>query len=854
MIPRRLKLRNFLSYRECEIDLSGLHTAVLAGKNGDGKSALLDSMTWALWNEARGRLDDERIRANAMETMVEFEFESRGERYVVIRRRTRSKSAKAGGVGSLELFQETEMGRKSLSGGVMTETQAEVTRRVGMDYATFAASAFIAQGKAGEFTKKAPRERKEVFRKVLGLEFYETLSKVATDRRKEATVQINTVTALTASSEAEIQRLPEIEADLAQIRSGLEVVAPALTDTTERLNQLRQLDGEYERLATAVATAQSRIERHEAEIATLSDTIAGAEQEAGLVEAMLGEREAVEAAYRELLAERDRDRSLAALQVSANELDRTIQEARGAIDQERARLESRLESLRTEVVTLEKAAGGATALTASVAVLDREAEAIAAFEATISEGQRARATLKELASGALAESEGHRQQAQALKDREAQLSEPGAPCPICRQPLGVDDVAHVREEYRAERKRLGDCYAAARAAATEANARAAELEERLARDTAESEAREKDLGHRRSAIDREMGAAREAANQLPGRRDALDEVEGTLAAATFAIEARAALDRATAARAAISYNAEEHAAIRARLDALGEADRKHREMELAAQRAASLATRLAEIGELFTRKAAEREEARAEFEAASANAELAFDVGPQVRAAEEELASLRRRESELTEGLGRLKASLDNLRLLAAKVEMAEEQVRSYRDEEQTYGDLGKAFGRDGVQAMLIDQALPRLEQVANEMLERMTAGRISVSLSTQKVTAGGNIQETLDIQIRDELGDRSYEMYSGGEAFRVDFAIRIALAKLLAERSGAELPTLIIDEGFGSQDSEGIDRLVEAINSVSEDFRLILVVTHVEELRERFERRIEVTKDPERGSFARVV
>ena len=217
-------------------------------------------------------------------------------------------------------------------------------------------------------------------------------------------------------------------------------------------------------------------------------------------------------------------------------------------------------------------------------------------------------------------------------------------------------------------------------------------------------------------------------------------------------------------------------------------------------------------------------------------------------------AWFRRRESDLTQGLGRLEASREHLHRLTAQVKVAEDQVRSHRDEEQTYGDLGKAFGRDGVQAMLIDQALPRLEQVANEMLDRMTGGRISVALSTQRATARGTVQETLDIQIGDEMGHRSYEMYSGGEAFRVDFALRIALAKLLAERSGAELPTLIIDEGFGSQDAEGIDRLVEAINVVGRDFRLILVVTHVEELRERFPRRIEVTKDPERGSVARVV
>jgi exonuclease SbcC len=155
---------------------------------------------------------------------------------------------------------------------------------------------------------------------------------------------------------------------------------------------------------------------------------------------------------------------------------------------------------------------------------------------------------------------------------------------------------------------------------------------------------------------------------------------------------------------------------------------------------------------------------------------------------------------------------------------------------------------------MLIDQSLPRLQETANAMLDRMTGGRIQLSLHTQRENARGGTVETLDVRISDDLGTRDYEMYSGGEAFRVDFALRIALARLLAETAGADLPTLIIDEGFGSQDQEGIDRLLEAINAISDEFRLILVVTHIDEMRERFERRIEVTKDPQRGSLARVV
>jgi exonuclease SbcC len=114
-------------------------------------------------------------------------------------------------------------------------------------------------------------------------------------------------------------------------------------------------------------------------------------------------------------------------------------------------------------------------------------------------------------------------------------------------------------------------------------------------------------------------------------------------------------------------------------------------------------------------------------------------------------------------------------------------------------------------------------------------------------------MKETLDIQISDGSGARDYEMYSGGEAFRVNFAIRLALSEELAARSGARLQMLVVDEGFGSQDNQGRQRLVEAINMVRPDFAKILIITHIDELKDAFPTRIEVEKS-ESGSTLRML
>ena len=147
--------------------------------------------------------------------------------------------------------------------------------------------------------------------------------------------------------------------------------------------------------------------------------------------------------------------------------------------------------------------------------------------------------------------------------------------------------------------------------------------------------------------------------------------------------------------------------------------------------------------------------------------------------------------------------------------------------------------------ALIIEAAVPEIEAAANRLLARITDGRMTVRFKMQRETQAGDVRETLEIEIADELGTRAYENFSGGEQFRVNFAVRIALSQLLARRAGTQLHTLIIDEGFGVLDAVGRERLVEAINAIQDDFERILVVTHIDELKDAFPARIEITKTP---------
>jgi len=212
---------------------------------------------------------------------------------------------------------------------------------------------------------------------------------------------------------------------------------------------------------------------------------------------------------------------------------------------------------------------------------------------------------------------------------------------------------------------------------------------------------------------------------------------------------------------------------------------------------------------------------------------------------------LRERERKYRDRLVEVQAGLRRLAQLETERETSIKELRLIAEEKSIYDELATAFGKRGTQALIIEKALPEIEEEANRLLGRMTDNRMHLKIESQRDTKKGDTIETLDIKIADELGTRNYEMFSGGEAFRVDFALRIALSKLLARRAGAPLPTLIIDEGFGTQDSAGREKLVEAINSIQDDFEKILVITHIEEMKDAFPARIDVIKTEEGSTFS---
>lgn len=849
MIPLKLKLRNFMCYRgDIEpLDFEGIHLAVLAGDNGHGKSALLDAMTWALWGKSRARHDDDLISLGETEMVVQFDFLLGSNHYRVVRKRDKAK----GGRSSLE-FQVRANGHfHSISEPTLRATQDKITSTLRMDYDTFINSAFLVQGRADEFTLRPPAERKRVLAEILGLGLYDLYEERAKERVRACLEQERQFEALIESTDRELAKRPQYEEELARADTEVASLSAKVKESESVLSAIREQVQELELKRMQLSEVEKRLAEGERNLREAQQTVADHEGRVIAYETVLARREEIEAGYetwqRARQIEETMSRKLSQL-VALNEektrLEKAIAEARKQLE-----VEQRL--LVEKRATLEKQGAGLPELEISLAEAQAE---MARLEALNVEREELLHRIQELNSEVAAMKATNTQlkeEMQSLKERLELLEVAKAKCPLCGQDLAEQDRIRLIAEFQAGGKQKGDLYRENLARIQELGQQMETLRnqaaglERALRDQAAAQGR---AAMAQKAVD----DAKAAVQELVGVRATLAALEERLATGKYAAEEQARLTQVMAQAAALGYDATAHERARQEREEYAQFEVLQYELEAA--------IRLLETERLALENAQRRIERETEILAAEqARADelrAALAEHPRVmsrlQAELETLDNLRTQEAKARLALGAAQQKLDYTDHLAKEREKYLQEHQRTAKERSIYEELRSAFSKRGVQAMIIESALPEIEDEANALLSRMTDGRLSVRLETQRETkAGDSPIETLDIIISDEYGPRGYEMYSGGEAFRVDFAIRIALSRLLARRAGAQLQTLIIDEGFGTQDARGRERLVEAIKSIEQDFARILVVTHIEELKDAFPMRIDVFKTPGGSRFS---
>lgn len=847
MLPIRLELRNFLAYRQPDpVLFEGLHLACLTGPNGAGKSSLLDAITWALWGKARVRSDDDLIYQGQQDMVVQLDFLQADDKYRVVRRRQRGKTSKSGR-SQLDLFvwEADAETWQPISAPSVRETDRRITELLRLDYNTFVHSAFLQQGRADAFTVQTPGKRKEILSDILGLDQWSLYE----DRTKKQ------LTAIDHNLEVIALQLEEIERQEAEEPALLRDLADAQAAQADALQLREEAEARYNEVAGAqdqmnaararLMQAEHRIKQRQSDLDEIEAELERYDGQMDRLNALVEDREAIETGFAQLQAAREADQALGEKLQAMSTIKDRLADTERRIDQERAELENEATKHRTLIQDAQTKATDRDDLQAD---LDDVVAQINRLEGEEKHRDELRETINALNEES-AELKGLNEtlfsEMKRLEARITQLSQAEANCPLCGQPLEGDHKEDLLAEITAEGKDRGDAY-------RENHARREDIGELITTHRDDITAIEAEINRlpalrdRAARLQSRLEDAQTAADTIQTEQAELTVIEEMLDAGEYAQELRVQRVAIQGEIDSLGYDSDAHTAARETLHTYAEYDRRQRDLESAMQQ-------LPDVQENLTNAEARRarwlevlQDEEKERDAAQTEIDGLVEQVEEAKRREEEVRQRRTEERRANEQVIRAEQALNALEQARQRKASLADRRDALSLDKAIFEDLRAAFGKNGIPAMIIEAAIPELEEEANDLLSKMTSGRMHVRLDTQREKRTGGIAETLDILISDELGTRAYESYSGGEAFRVNFAIRVALSQMLARRAGAQLRTLFVDEGFGTQDEAGRQRLVEAINSVQSQFDLLLVITHIDELRDVFPVQIMVEKTPD--------
>jgi len=834
-----------MPYRETQtIDFTGFRIASICGANGSGKSSIIDAITWVLWDETRARKDVELIHQGQDEVQVEYEFAVGNQRYKVLRKRARPRRQTDSGQSALHFFIASDGGFKAIDGDTQMQTQRKIEDILHMDYDTFTNSAYLRQGHADVFTTATPSKRKQVLGNILGLAFYDELEKRARDLNKQREIEKEQLSRNLSEIDAELARLPDYEAEQQEVQdelAGYEGIIKGYETTLSGLRQQREiLEGKRAQLNQLEKT----LTENNRTLTPIEEQIRQQQARIKEYEAVLSHRDEIESGYTHFIETREQNETmnknlalLRKLEQKKNELDKEITRKSQELVKQHVQAQSRVNEF-------EKIAATISHLKGEYQKTNQRLQEFAGQEEILRQKKQTEQGLLVQMQGVETEWRRLEQEIESAGEKLRLLrTQKGAKCPLCGCELGENGIKHIETEFAVERQTKTDMVKARQA---EYKIKQTELKQLVEGNALV----ERTLSQEKSrvqtqigALEREISHAEEAVNLLTEERAKVSEIEQQLTARSFAVIEQEQAGQVEEAIAKLDYDTEKHEYIRQQYDDL----KKYETPKHKLDEAERFITRERED---FNRSEKLAQDLRESLEAdQQKQQELIgeFKIFPQLSAdlihAETDMKNTMAQQKQAQERLGGIKSKLENLAHLAEKKQEKQGLLEQVIKEALIYEELTEAFGKKGVQALIIETALPEIENEANRLLARMTDNRMNVKLETQRETQKGDTVETLDIKIADELGTRNYELFSGGEAFRINFAIRIALSRLLARRAGAPLPTLIIDEGFGTQDTAGIEKLREAITTIQDDFEKILVITHIEELRDAFPARIDVVK-----------
>ncbi len=787
---RRLRLLNFRQHEHTELELGAGLTGII-GPNGAGKTTLLEAIAWAMYGmpAARGSRDSIRRRGAPPRSKVEVELEfSLGpHQYRILR-----------SLHQAELYQDGDAAPIATSLATVSE---RVTRLLGMTRDEFFNTYFTGQKELAVMAAMNAPDRAQFLSRVLGYERIRAAQDRLKEKRSALRARLDALRAALgdlAGLDAEAARAGErvaaaerAERAAAKRFAGAERAHAEARPRWDRLQQVREtaltLEAELRVAEHQVAAAAERIERLERRAAESGAAAAGLEEA------------------------RRRLAPLARLREELGMLERESEAfAR------RNGLIAQLADVRSHLASVEERIGRQPTGPGLAAARDRVSELRASLTAIAIDLENARTVWVRDGQDAQTKRQGLVDQYQELKEQRQRLLQAGpeGDCPTCHRPLGAEyqKVLALLDRQTEEVVSNGNYY---KQRIEQLQVEPPELEE---------------LERRRPALDRDLA---EATGDL-GRLEAQAQDDAPLGQERARLLLRVRELETTIEEIGGTYDERRHAAVTAEIKTLEPLALQAERLLGVADQAAPLAAELEAVGRERTGSSAHAGELRRR------HAELGHSEEGYREARDAAAAAERaRREAEVE--LVRARAE----RAAAAEAVAAVARRRAEREERERDA---AATARDLALHQELDRALtdlrnelnatlrPDLSELASGFLRDLTNGRYT------------------ELELDEDYGARLVDdgdpkaVISGGEEDVANLALRLAISQMIAERAGQPLSLLVLDEIFGSLDEDRRTAVVDLLRSLADRFPQVILITHIDSVREGFDRVVRVGFDQASG------
>jgi exonuclease SbcC len=763
---------------------------------------------------------------------------------------------------------------------------------VGLDYESFINSSFLRQGQSNEFSKKSPKERKEILATMFGLQKYENIRKLALEKARNLQLERENTFYQQTHLEELLKAYAQVPVALNNIHETLAAITQEESNYNKQMQELhfkrQQLQEkntahqlllteynrckqEYETLVTNLLTIFNQwraTHRQYIAIRQNHDINANLIEQLTHYQKLMQERLAHQERLAQLklheatIVQRHNEFYQQAINNEHITQER-IKSDSSALQTMRTEIDNRIQTLRQEIMGCEQ----------KKQLLEKESQTLAITEFAAVEKRLEKRTMMY-----------HRwiTRGQALKGELVQLEQKkmltqdmnNPSCPLCEQNLSASRKRFLQTkiikqqqflEYRL--KRLGTVVRQLKQAIATDQQQLEEYKER------------KEIKERYQIQQEELAKLQEKLrSELTAAEQSLHKIAAEITNLELQSKKQEQNIQNLKQQYADQLNANaEYIATKNQIQALEnqllEFDQNSKHYTHLVQTIDQLQQKQREIDRINQERMVQPERAKNIHTLCAIIKErkqyikqLAHQI-QSYKTYQQEIAQLHEEEQGIANALSTLKQKREALLLEKGKLEeqqrlviqeqanlaSVKQKLSHYQEELDTYQLVAQALGKDGIQALLIEDALPEIEHAANELLAQLTNNQAHIIIESLRDLKKGGTRETLDIKISDPLGIRAYELFSGGEAFRIDFALRIAISKLLARRAGTSLQTLIIDEGFGSQDEEGIAHMMDALYKIQDHFAKIIIVSHLPAMKEQFPVQFFVTKGPH-GSVIDIV